>query len=87
MSIDKQGDLHDASLDAARSGLVVVLNASPTPLTVFAHFDATDYQLHAIQADLGNRSIAYNGVAASVVNQRLSVPAWSVAVIENDILK
>lgn len=36
MSIDNQGDLHDASLDAARSGLVVVLNASPTPLTEFA---------------------------------------------------
>ncbi|EOI0109832.1 pullulanase-type alpha-1,6-glucosidase [Vibrio cholerae] len=82
MSIDNQGDLHDASLDAARSGLVVVLNASPTPLTEFAHFDATDYQLHAIQADLGHRSIAYNGAAASVVNQRLSVPAWSVAVFE-----
>jgi len=38
--------------------------------------------LHSIQADLGHRSIAYNGAAASVVNQRLSVPAWSVAVFE-----
>ncbi|KGK21588.1 type II secretion protein [Vibrio navarrensis] len=83
MSVDNSGELYDAKVDAARDGLVVVVNASPSALSSFAHFDATGYSLHAIQAAAGNDSLAKNqDQVASVVEGKLSVPAWSVAVFE-----
>ncbi|OJI51889.1 Pullulanase precursor [Vibrio vulnificus] len=83
MSIDNSGDNHDATIDATRDGVVIVVNASPTMVSDFAKFDATGYTLHSVQTNAGNDSLAKNqDKAAQVVNGKLSVPAWSVAVFE-----
>lgn len=82
MSINNSTDVFDSSIDAERSGLIVVLNASPTPVSNFAGVDASGYQLHSIQQQAGSDSI---GFGASVDDGKLSVPAWSVAVFEAPI--
>ncbi|MGY5581246.1 pullulanase-type alpha-1,6-glucosidase [Vibrio cincinnatiensis] len=80
MSIDNSGDLLNDTIDETREGIVVVVNASPEPLAGFANFDATGYQLHAIQQTAGSASIGYD--AQVTAGGELSVPAWSVAVFE-----
>lgn len=82
MSIDNQDQQYDATINPERSGLVVVINASPNEVTEFANFNATGYQLHDIQTKLNEQSIAHGSTIAQVSNDRLSVPAWSVAVFE-----
>lgn len=83
MSIDNSGANFDANIDGERDGLVVVVNASPTNLEEFSRFDATGYALHSLQTAAAEASIARNGGdVASVSNNKLSVPAWSVAVFE-----
>ncbi|HAU8283245.1 TPA: pullulanase-type alpha-1,6-glucosidase [Vibrio vulnificus] len=83
MSIDNSGDNHDATIDATRDGVVIVVNASPTMVSDFAKFDAAGYTLHAVQTNAGNDSLAKNqDKVAQVVNGKLTVPAWSVAVFE-----
>ena len=81
MSIDNSGDKFDATIDAQRQGIVVVINARPTNLD-FDGFDATDYQLHSISVAKGAASLAHN---AQVIDGKLQVPAWSSAVFEKHI--
>ncbi|WP_245796763.1 pullulanase-type alpha-1,6-glucosidase [Vibrio aerogenes] len=83
MAIDNSGNLHDNSIDPDRDGLVVVINASPSAVSDYAGFDATGYTLHTISQLAGSDSIAVHGqTTASVEENQLSVPAWSVAVFE-----
>lgn len=79
MSIDNSDSLFDVTIDEKREGIVVVINASPDDLTNFAHFDASGYTLHTVQANANTDSIGYN---AEITSGKLSVPAWSVAVFE-----
>lgn len=79
MSIDDSDSLFDVTIDEKREGIVVVINASPDDLTNFAHFDASGYTLHTVQANANTDSIGYN---AEITSDKLSVPAWSVAVFE-----
>ncbi len=83
MSIDNSGDNYSANIDKDRDGLVVVINATPTPIEEFQSFDAAGYRLHSIQTTKGNQSIAQHGVdVSSITNNRINTPAWSVAVFE-----
>ncbi|WP_438893774.1 alpha-1,6-glucosidase domain-containing protein, partial [Bacillus cereus group sp. BC251] len=67
MSIDNSGDNHDATIDATRDGVVIVVNATPTMVSDFAKFDATGYTLHAVQTNAGNDSLAKNQDKAAQV--------------------
>jgi hypothetical protein len=82
MLLDNSGSLHDSTIDATRDGIIVAINASGTAVNDFTNIDATDYQLHSLQTNAGNSSIAYNQQAAHVTNGTLTIPAWSVAVFE-----
>lgn len=79
MSIDNRAGLFNADIDAERSGLIVVINASPAAVSDFTGIDASGYQLHRIQQQAGRASLGYG---ADISNGMLSVPAWSVAVFE-----
>lgn len=82
MQLDNSGSLHDSTIDAARDGIIVAINASGTAVNDFDNIDANGYQLHSVQANAGNHSIAYNQQAAQMTSGKLTVPAWSVAVFE-----
>ncbi|WP_439437997.1 pullulanase-type alpha-1,6-glucosidase [Salinivibrio costicola] len=82
MQLDNSGSLHDSTIDATRDGVIVAINASGAAVNTFDNINATGYQLHSLQANAGNGSIAYNQQAAHVTNGKLTVPSWSVAVFE-----
>nr|WP_240473960.1 pullulanase-type alpha-1,6-glucosidase [Salinivibrio socompensis] len=82
MQLDNSGSLYDSTIDAARDGIIVAINASSQVISDFTNIDATGYQLHSLQADAGNGSIAYNQQGAHVTTGKLTIPAWSVAVFD-----
>ncbi len=84
MSIENDGALYDASIDAARKELLVVINASPKAVKSFDRFNAAGFSLMSPQ---NQRSLAFNGdseavTVAAVNGSAIAMPAWSVAVFE-----
>ncbi|EPL8951530.1 type II secretion system assembly factor GspB [Klebsiella pneumoniae] len=78
MTID-DGMQAGASLDSRVDGIVVAINAAPESRTL-QDFAGTSLQLSAIQQAAGDRSLA-SGVQVAA-DGSVTLPAWSVAVLE-----
>ena len=81
MRIDNSGALFDESIDALRSSIVVVINASPNAIERFNRLDMSGYQLSNLQQHQGSLAMGDEALS-SIVDTTFTVGPWSVSVFE-----